>query len=83
MRRQIPRILFDRRDYDLLGLVDEVLERRDSLKYLQELLYPYFHPRGIKELAASPALRMAYAALRLLESLEAGKVEERIKQLDE
>jgi hypothetical protein len=81
MRRQIPRILFDRRDYDLLGLVDEVLERRDSLKYLQELLYPYFHPRGIKELAASPALRMAYAALRLLESLEAGKVEERITAL--
>ncbi len=81
MRRQIPRILFDKRDFDLLELVDEVLERRDSLQYLQELLYPYFHPRGIKELAASPALRMAYAALRLLESLEAGKVGERITAL--
>ncbi|MDR3554855.1 MAG: hypothetical protein P4L55_08885 [Syntrophobacteraceae bacterium] len=81
MKREIPAILFDRRDYELLSLVDEVLKGRDSLQYLKDLLYPWFHPHGIKELAASPALRMAYAALRLLESLEAGKAEERISAL--
>lgn len=81
MKVQIPRVLFDRRDYDLLRLVDDVLEHRDSLQYLKDLLYPYLHPHGIKEMAASPALRMAYAALRLLGSLEAGKAEERISAL--
>ncbi|MDR3567795.1 MAG: hypothetical protein P4L43_07185 [Syntrophobacteraceae bacterium] len=81
MKRDIPPILFDRRDYDLLSLVDEVLDRTDSLQYVQDLLYPWLHPHGIKEIAASPALRMAYAALRLLGSLEAGKAEERITAL--
>ncbi len=81
MKKEIPAILFDHRDYDLLGLVDEVLDRGDSLQYLKDLLYPYLHPHGIKEMAASPALRMAYAALRLLESLETGKAEERITAL--
>ncbi len=81
MGNKIPGILFDTRDYELLRLVNDVLDRRESFKYLKDLLYPYMHPHGIKELAASPALRMAYAALRLLESLEAGKADERITAL--
>jgi hypothetical protein len=81
MGKEIPGILFDSRDYELLGLVNDVLDRRESFRYLKKLLYPYLHPRGIKELAASRGLRMAYAALRLLESLEAGKADERITAL--
>ena len=81
MGEEIPKILFDNRDYELLGLVNDVLDHKESLRYLKNLLYPYLHPRGIKELAASPGLRMAYAALRLLESLEAGKADERITAL--
>jgi len=81
MGKAIPGILFDKRDYELLGLVNDVLDRRESFQYLKNLLYPHLHPRGIKELAASPGLRMAYAALRLLESLEAGKADERITAL--
>jgi hypothetical protein len=81
MGKEIPGILFDNRDYELLGLVNDVLDRRESFQYLKNLLYPYLHPRGIKELAASAGLRMAYAALRLLESLEAGKADERITAL--
>ena len=81
MGRQIPGILFDNRDYELLRIVDDVLDHRESFQYLKNLLYPYLHPRGIKELAASAALRMAYAAVRLLESLEAGKADERISAL--
>ncbi|MGA2936551.1 MAG: hypothetical protein ABSF52_05550 [Syntrophobacteraceae bacterium] len=81
MKKEIPGILFDNRDYELLGLVNDVLDRRESFQYLKNLLYPYLHPRGIKELAASAGLRMAYAAVRLLESLEAGKADERITAL--
>ncbi len=81
MKRGIPAIFFDRRDYDLLNLVNEVLEGRDSLRYLKDLLYPWFHPHGIKELAASPAQRMAYAALRLLEPQGAAKAGERLSAL--
>ncbi len=81
MGKAIPGIFFDNRDYELLGLVNDVLDRRESSQYLKNLIYPHLHPRGIKELAASAALRMAYAALRLLESLEAGKADERITAL--
>src|SRR5208337_3497137 len=81
MGKAIPGILFDNRDYELLGLVNDVLDRIESFQYLKNLLYPHLHPRGIKELAASAGLRMAYAALRLLESLEAGKADERITAL--
>ena len=81
MGKAIPGIFFDNRDYELLSLVNDVLDRRESFQYLKNLLYPQLHPRGIKELAASVGLRMAYAALRLLESLEAGKADERITAL--
>ncbi|MGC9964896.1 MAG: hypothetical protein ABSE08_05790 [Syntrophobacteraceae bacterium] len=81
MEKGIPKVLFDHLDYELLGIVNEVLDHNESFLYLKNLLYPYLHPRGIKELAASPGLRMAYAAARLLESLEAGKAEERLTAL--
>jgi hypothetical protein len=81
MGKEIPRIFFDNRDYELLSIVNDVLDHRESIQYLKNLLYPYLHPHGIKELAASPGLRMAYAAVRLLESLEAGKAGERVTAL--
>jgi hypothetical protein len=81
MNGRIPRILFDPRDYELLGIVNDVLNHNESFIYLRNLLYPYLHPRGIKELAASRGLRIAYAAARLLESLEVGQAEERLTAL--
>lgn len=81
MRKAIPRILFDQRDYELLGIVNNVLDQNESFVYLKNLLYPYLHPRGIKELAASRALRIAYSAVRLLDSLEIGKSDDRITAL--
>jgi hypothetical protein len=81
MEKRIPKILFDHLDYELLGIVNDVLDHNESFLYLKTLLYPHLHPRGIKELAASPGLRMAYAAVKLLESLEAGQAEERITAL--
>lgn len=77
----IPKVLFDHLDYELLGIVNDVLDHKESFLYLKNLLYPYLHPRGIKELEATPGLRMAYAAAKLLESLEAGEAEERLTAL--
>ncbi len=54
MGNGISKLLFDRRDYELLGIVNDVLNRNQSLGYLRSLLYPYMHPRGIKEMAAIP-----------------------------
>jgi len=81
MSDAIPGILFDHRDHELLGIVNDVLDQKESFVYLKNLLYPYLHPRGIKELAASRGLRIAYSAVRLLDSLEIGKSEDRITAL--
>jgi len=57
MGKEITGILSDNRDYKLLGLINDVLDRRDSFQYLKDLLYPQLGPRGIKELAASAGHR--------------------------
>ena len=44
MGKEIPGILFDKRDYELLGLVNDVLDRRESFQYLKNLLYPLPSP---------------------------------------
>jgi hypothetical protein len=63
-----------------LALVDDVLSRRDS-PGLRGLLAPYLHPHGIKEMAAPRALRIAYAIIRLLGSLDAVLAEDRLRAL--
>jgi hypothetical protein len=81
MGNGISKVFFDQRDYELLGIVNDVLDRNKSFGYLKNLLYPHMHPRGIKEMAASQGLRMAYAAVHLLESLEVGKAADRLTAL--
>ena len=81
MGNGISKVFFDQRDYELLGIVNDVLDRNKSFGYLKNLFYPYLHPRGIKEMAASQGLRMAYAAVHLLESLEVGKADDRLTAL--
>jgi len=81
MRSDISDIFFDRRDYDLLGIVNDVLNRDQSFRFLKNLLHPYLHPHGIKEMSASRGLRIAYAVVRLLESLVADKADDRLSAL--
>jgi len=81
MRESIPKILFDKEDHELLVIVNEVLNRDASRKYIKNLLNPYLHPHGIKELAASRELRVAYAVVDLLNSLEVGEATERLRAL--
>ena len=73
---------FDAKDYDLLRVVNRFMEK-DTLipQSAPHLLHPALHPHGIKELAISQEIRIAYAVINLLDTLEVGLVTERIKAL--
>jgi hypothetical protein len=81
MEDSIPKILFDKEDHELLIIVNEVLNREESRQYIKNLLNPYLHPHGIKEMAASRELRIAYAVVDLLNSLEVGEAKDRLSAL--
>ncbi|MFP4213867.1 MAG: hypothetical protein ACLFRL_07125 [Desulfohalobiaceae bacterium] len=73
-------LYFDQADLDLLRLVNQVYSQ-PTLPDSKELLAPYLHPHGIKEMAAPRALRIAYSVIQLLGSLEGGQSRDRIKAL--
>ena len=73
----ISRLYFDENDYVLLNIVNDVLNRDESRSLIKNLLIPYLHPHGIKEMTATMGLRIAYAVIHLLGSLEAGKAGDR------
>jgi len=79
--RKLSGIMFDKRDHGLLTIVNDVLNRDKSQEYNKRKFYPHFHPHGIKKLAESRGLRIAYAVIHLLESLDAGKQDERLGAL--
>ncbi len=81
MEKPISSMLFDREDHALLVMVNEVLNRDESRQYIKNLLNPYLHPHGIKEMAASRELRIAYAVAHLLNSLEVGEAKDRLSAL--
>jgi hypothetical protein len=81
MNRLRQWVCFDQKDVDLLNIVNEVLGREKPFRHLQQEFYPYFHPQGIKELAESRGLRIAYTVIHLLNSLEVGKVVDRLSAL--
>ncbi len=72
------KLLFDRKDYDLIQIVNEVLR---EAKFARKQYYPHLHPNGIKEMAETKGLRTAYAVARLLNSLEIGGVDDRLNAL--
>ncbi len=74
-------LLFDKRDRDLLKIVNGVLSRTTPDTFGKKNLFPWFHPHGIKELAETRGLRIAYAVIHLLKSLEAGDLEDRLNAL--
>lgn len=74
-------VLFDQRDRDLLKIVNGVLSRSAPDTMGRKNLFPWFHPHGIKELAETRGLRIAYAVIHLLESLEAGDIDDRLNAL--
>jgi hypothetical protein len=81
MQKPISQLLFDRNDQQLLVMLNDVLNRKEYRKPLKNLLNPFLNPHGIKELAAPQGLRIAYAMINFLDSLEAGKSHERVSAL--
>jgi hypothetical protein len=81
MRQIYSKLLFDQKDHELLGLVEDVLNREVSQQSFKDLLNPYLNPHGIKEMAASQGFRIAYAMINLLRSLEVGKADDRLSAL--
>ena len=77
----IPHYLFDRRDYRLLDIVNQVVHRQRAIPDTHAELYALFHPEGIKELAESRGLRIAYATVMLVRSLTTGRVDDRLDAL--
>ncbi len=74
-------VFFDKNDYQLLDIVNDIQERGGQQQAFHSLLVEYLHPHGIKELAAARGLRIAYAVAGLLDSLESGKAKDRITAL--
>jgi len=76
----LGRLFFDRKDHELLRIVNDVL-KDDVSRSLKRLLIPYLHPHGIKEMAASTGLRIAYAVIKLFRSLERNNAADRLSTL--
>jgi hypothetical protein len=75
------RLFYDEDDHRLLENVNKILARGKNPALLRKLFEPGLHPRGIKELAAPKALRIASAMIDLLGTLEHGTASERITAL--
>lgn len=77
----LVKLLFDKKDHDLLKMVRDVLNRPAFRKNFKDLLNPYLNPHGIKEMAAAQEFRIAYAMTNLFHSLETGKAADRLSAL--
>ncbi|MBI9075068.1 MAG: hypothetical protein JEZ02_06615 [Desulfatibacillum sp.] len=74
-------IFFDTKDHELLAIVNDVLEQGDDSSVPGGAFYDHFHPNGIMEMAESRGLRLAHAVAKLLQSLEVGGLEDRLRAL--
>ena len=76
-------LYFDAKDHYLLDVVNSFSDRDPRLPVTEErsFFHAALHPNGIKELAMSREVRVAYAVLNLLDSLEAGQGDDRIAAL--
>jgi len=74
-------LYYDKNDYKLIEILNDVLARKLDHSHFKTLLTPYLRPHGIKELAASRRIRIAYAIMHLLSSLTSEQASERIKAL--
>ena len=77
----LPSIYYDKNDYKLLEILNDLINRGVDRSHFKTILEPYLRPHGIKELAAEPALRIGYAIMHLLQSLKSEQSSDRIKAL--
>ncbi|MEF2232254.1 MAG: hypothetical protein V3571_15075 [Pseudodesulfovibrio sp.] len=77
----LPSLYYDKNDYKLLDILNDLMNRGVDRSHFKTILEPYLRPHGIKELAAEPALRIGYAIMHLLQSLKSEQSSDRIKAL--
>ena len=79
----ISPIYFDSKDHELLAVVNRFRERDSRVLSEQDSNYFHtaLHPHGIKELTMSQEIRVAYAVINLLDTLDTGQVQDRIDAL--
>ncbi|MBU2490081.1 MAG: hypothetical protein KKA60_11890 [Proteobacteria bacterium] len=75
------KLLCDQRDHELLAIVRETQDPKKIATLDRRAWHSLLHSHGIKELAESRGLRIAYAVAHLLASLEAGEMEDRLSAL--
>lgn len=81
MSTQYAKLMFDKRDHELIQIVNDALSADRRGKFIRKLYFPYLHPHGIKEMTETKGLRTAYAVAQLLSSLEIGGMDDRINAL--
>jgi hypothetical protein len=81
MSAKHTKLMFDKRDHELIQIVNEALSADRRGKFIRKVYFPYLHPHGIKEMTETKGLRTAYAVAQLLSSLEIGGVDDRINAL--
>ncbi len=74
-------ILFDRKDHVLLRIVNAILSGQATMDSGERRFFRYLHPRGIKEMAESRGIRIAHAVIHILQSLEVGRIDDRLGAL--
>ena len=74
-------LYFDRQDHELLFMVNKILDQERGAAVMKPLFDPSLHPNGIKQMAISRELRVAYAVVNLLTSLEDGQLSDRLRAL--
>ncbi len=72
---------FDKHDYELLNLVNAIVARHDTAQAGQSPIDTNLHPHGIKTLALSREMRVAYSVAQLIDSLEVGNITNRLEAL--
>ena len=72
---------FDTQDRELITLVNKVVNQRGHTPAGHKFFDASLHPHGIKALAMSREMRVAHAVVKLLDSLEEGQTEDRLRAL--
>jgi len=75
------KLLFDKRDHELIRIVNDALSTGAGGGFTRKVYFSYLHPHGIKEMTETKGLRTAFAVAQLLGSLEVGGVDDRINAL--
>ncbi|MEW5734411.1 MAG: hypothetical protein AB1921_06130, partial [Thermodesulfobacteriota bacterium] len=74
-------LYYDPRDHALLSMVNRAMDGGITPDHARKAFYPYLHPRGIKEMAEARGLRIAFAVFSLINSLETGRMQDRLSAL--